>query len=453
VVDVLRFDLHQPRDPGGEDGGQWVSTPSLPDLDMEGFSLISRAEGSFGTLEMGVDDVGDVRLAFHEGSEARALDLGNNEVADLRDILERLAVARDDLDDDAESDWVYDDYRFGYGDAHKVELYGNGLISVAFFADDDDPYMLNLDPPYEADPEDEGSDDVQGVLDAIDDVLNEVDAKRSSTGGELRKYNPSQPRDPGGEDGGQWVSRPAGAASAALKDVLKLAGKIDLEPDEKLVGSDKADGRAGAIRIAMTERGDEKSVRLGLGGDRFAGRYDESGPWRAGPDKTTALNAERKKLRDEQDALNAEWDHADPARRAAIEARLNEIDEMKTDDVYPAGYTAKLGLPALERLRSTLSDAIAAGAKLQAELDDDREPDRPTEGYWTLAQGSIPGEWADVHYNVYLDDPSVGVEVYLGAVPHGSGLDFDDLTGNEQAASLDPDEMKKVLRLFDKYVG
>jgi hypothetical protein len=69
-------------------------------------------------------------------------------------------------------------------------------------------------------------------------------------------------------------------------------------------------------------------------------------------------------------------------------------------------------------------------------------------------EGSVPGDWADVHYQVTLDDDlTVGTRVRLGAVPHGSGQTLDDLTGNEQGAVLDDAEARKLLRLLGQYAG
>jgi hypothetical protein len=59
-----------------------------------------------------------------------------------------------------------------------------------------------------------------------------------------------------------------------------------------------------------------------------------------------------------------------------------------------------------------------------------------------FAEGSIAGEWADVHYRVDLDDIAIGVQVAIGAVPHGSGLDLHELSGYEAAASLSPAEAR-----------
>jgi hypothetical protein len=222
---------------------------------------------------------------------------------------------------------------------------------------------------------------------------------------EIRRFNPLEERD----ERGRWS-----VGGAALRDLLKLADKIDLDRDEKLIGSDKLDMRGGGIRIALTEVHGVKSFRLGIGGEGFG----HGGVWHGN------------------------------------RGGLGNVDDPDGID----GFTAKLDEPAVKKLHATLVKSLGVGKKVQAELDaayrEDRpEPPRPEQGFWTIAEGSIPGEWADIAYNVYLDDPSVGVEVHIGAVPHGSGRDLDDLTGSDQAARLDPTEAGKFIRLLDKYVS
>lgn len=178
---VRRFDPMQKRDPDGK-WGDGIPGPGLPDLDMEGFNLVSSAEGTFGELQMGVDDLGDVRLAWREDGHSRALDIGSDELAELGDALDELVVERDKFGVDGSADELIDEHWFGASQEHKAELLGNGLIVVTFGAEDPDPWTLTLDPPHEADPnnpDDEDYDDVQAVLDAIDDVLTEVDGHRA----------------------------------------------------------------------------------------------------------------------------------------------------------------------------------------------------------------------------------------------------------------------------------
>lgn len=307
-------------------------------------------------------------------------------------------------------------------------------------------------------------------------------------------FDPSEPRIPGGPHGGEWGSG-GGSVGKALKDALKLDGKIDLGPDEKLVGSDKLLADSGSIRMALTETHGKKSLRLGLGGPVFGSREDEAGPWR-GSDKVAELNAERKKLSDEEDSVNAELDtldanpHADPARKAALQKRLDELDELDKGQVGASGYTATLDEGGMQRLHSALADALDKGVahdrrvnggydrleELDKQLDKmDAMPagsstpateakynallaerqalhkSLDAEDYTIFAEGSVPGAGADVHYRVEFDDPSSGVVVYVGAVPHDSGLDFSDLTSEEQAARLDEAETKKFLRQLQSF--
>ena len=322
---------------------------------------------------------------------------------------------------------------------------------------------------------------------AMTDLLARRADPRDPAAPMVRKFNPGQPRVPGGEHGGEW------SATGAIKDALKLAGKIDLDPDENLLGSDKVIGDGGAIRMALTDRNGHRSLRLGIGDSGFGSRDDEAGPWRGGPDRTAAVNADRKRLRDERESLEAEWDQfaSNPARRAAIEARLEELDDMDTGEVYPSGYTAKLDESAAAQLRSTVADGFAAGEAQWADLnagydkldrlnaqrdrlrgldhlftpEEEAKWDSLTEqierleaqlelqnfDYTIYAEGSIPGEWADVHYRVEMDEVASGVRVLLGAVPHGSGLDLEGL--DDTRAILDPAEARKFLRLLARYTS
>ena len=229
---------------------------------------------------------------------------------------------------------------------------------------------------------------------------------------ELRRFDPSlHPHSPAN---GEFIGTPGGAAGGALHDALKLAGKIDLDPDERLIGSDKLDMRGGGIRLALTEAHGVRSLRLGIGGEGFG----HGGVWHGN------------------------------------RGGLGNVDDPDGID----GFTAKLDEPAVKQLHATLIKALADGKGKQLEVDKAYsaglpDPPRPAQGFWTMAEGSIPGEWADVAYNVYLDDPSVGVEVHIGAVPHDSGRDLADLTGSDQAARLDPAEAQKLIKLLGKYVS
>jgi hypothetical protein len=293
------------------------------------------------------------------------------------------------------------------------------------------------------------------------------------------KFNKAEPRVPGGEHGGEWT------ATGAIKDVLKLAGKIELADGEKLLGSNKIDGDQGTVRLALVGHGDRRSLRMGIGGAGFGGRSDGAGPWRGGPDRTAETNAEQKRLRDEQDAIGKELDrldadpHADPGRKAALRKRFDEIDDMGTGDVYASGYTAKVDPAGSARLQAELSAALDAATKEEkrqnkvfdeierldaqpglTDAEQERldalqaEADGFAAGQYVYGEGTVPGEWADVHWRVVMDDDlSIGTQVELGAMPHGSGFGLGDLTGDGRGAILDPAETRKLLRMLGQYAG
>lgn len=315
----------------------------------------------------------------------------------------------------------------------------------------------------------------------------------------VRRFDPAlHPHSP---DDGKFVE--------TLGDALKLAGKIDLDPGEELVGSDKVSSNFGQVRMALTRRNGKSFLRIGLGNGDFGTRDDDAGPWRGGPGKVAEINAENQRLRDERDRLNQEYDDliesgADPERLEVISRRIDEIDDTGPGEVTESGYTARLDGPAVERLRAELSDAIEKGARVIAASDaqydeierlevqakdadfharrdplvekynvalaggppispeDDAELDRLTD-IWvgrrdridklkaeadatdlyrpSLTEGSVPGEWGDVHYQVYVDDAEL---IFLiAAVPHGS---TDDPFGNETDASLREAEARKLLQ-------
>lgn len=60
----------------------------------------------------------------------------------------------------------------------------------------------------------------------------------------------------------------------------------------------------------------------------------------------------------------------------------------------------------------------------------------------SLTTGTVPGEWADIRYEVYVDDPESGVQVRVAAVPHGA--DEDD----RFQAHLDPASVGRFLAVL-----
>lgn len=341
-----------------------------------------------------------------------------------------------------------------------------------------------------------------GTLKSLQDVadLYGVTASASSGVSVVARFNPDQDRwdagTPGGL-GGQF--RGDGLPDLDPKrDKLKLAGKIDLSEGESLLSSGKVDGDYGGVRAAWTGSVDgAKSLRLGVGGEGFGARDSEQGlpAWQGNRDNTESINAERARLRVERDRLDAELDRldadpdADPGRVAALQARFDELEDMGFAEVSPAGYTAKLDQSTADKLRAELTAGLAAGAQAQATLDayydeverleaiqeslkymgrkwtDEEDAlwdetaaalkelraNEPNRDYQIFVEGSVPGEWADIHYRVELDDPTVGVQTYIAAVPHGGGLD--ELTANEQRGIFDTTEMRKILKLLNPTPG
>ncbi|MFG1955034.1 hypothetical protein [Micromonospora sp. NPDC048830] len=289
------------------------------------------------------------------------------------------------------------------------------------------------------------------------------------------------------------TGRPAG------KDRLKLAGRMDLHEGERLIDSDKVTGDFGTVRVAaVTDRTGVVALRLGLGGPAYGSREDAAGPWLGGPDPTVALNARRKVRRDEREAVDAELTSleaepaTDPVRKAALEARYRVLDDMDLAEVYPLGYTAVLNQRAVQQLRATLAGALAAEAEIQGVADaywtehDHLEAIRdglrgmtrkwtpeeearwdtatadlealavagPDVKYTIFAEGSIPASWADIHYRVELDDPGMGVDAILAAVPHGPDhLTLDELCGVDAAARLNRTQATKILRILARHGG
>jgi hypothetical protein len=305
------------------------------------------------------------------------------------------------------------------------------------------------------------------------DVFGSWPGNHDGHHGVKAKFNPSEPRVPGGEHGGEWGS---GGAGGALKDTLKLAGRIQLGKDEKLVGSAKIDGDGG-IRMALTETHGVKSLRLGLGGEMYGkANRDEGIPAWDGNPPHVLPEADRKRLDAEHDALDHEYDTATPARQSEIQARMEAIREQLTAGDGEFNGTAKLDQYSMGRLADKIRPALAEAVdQLKAEnkawdeleallAKGDADPARVAElrqktrsvpgspGYDGIVfdKGIIPGsEWGDVHYSVELDDPTQGVTVRLGVQPKNTPDDWGD--GKDWQGHFDAAETTKFLRLLDKY--
>ena len=290
----------------------------------------------------------------------------------------------------------------------------------------------------------------------------------------MRHFNPNEPRIPGGPHGGEWGS--GGGVSHVLKDALNLDGRIDLAHDEKLVGSAKIDGDVGGIRMALTEQGGHRTLRLGLGGEDYGKRNRDEGipAWDGNPSKSPLSDADRKRLDAESEALDAEYESASPARQEQIDAQQADIREQLAADDRGFNGTAQLDDYGMRRLadliRPALADAVeqdkrqndawdeiealeAKGNPDPARMERLREIARAdATDYLTFAQGIVPGSaWGDVHFSVELDDPSIGPYVKLGVQPKGAPDDWG--TGLDWQGRFDAAETKKFLKLLGQYAS
>lgn len=456
---IRRYDPLQLRDPDGK-WGDGVPGPSTGFFDMAGFDNVVEIEGTFGDLAMGTDEVGDVRLAFRDNGQVVEMDLGGEDIAGLGDALEELADARRELPDDAEPRGVYDDRRFGFEDSHKVELLGNGQIVVTFGAEEDDPATLLLDPPDDGDEDVEATDDAADLIAAIDEVLAGGDVDRAVV---ERKYNASQIRDLDG----QWSD----GTPSPLSDPLRLADRIRLDPGETYLGSARVDADQGGIRMALTDRGGRRMLRLGAGGEGYGQRDRDNGiaAWDGNPAREPLPEAERQRLEAERDALEDEWDTATPERQAEINARTDDLREQLNETNSAFAGTASLDEYSwrriADRIRPALQEAIEQHRTENAAWDEiekleaagDFDPARMAElrriaraddaGYITFTEGIVPGsEWGDVHFRVEMDDDEP--YVMLGVAPKGAPDNWGD--DQDWMGVFDPAETRKFFRLLDK---
>lgn len=478
-----RFDPTQLRD----DHGRWSDGPGgAVSYTLDAF------EDLYGAI---VDDryAGDLYVSVHDGGEfvlsevdetgRRTVlldDLTSNSGRRLADDVEWAGEA--DIPDDAESDahvrlidWHTTD------DGVVVGYDPSGEVSVRF-PRRDDAKPRNL---HDYDIQDLSGGDARDLVEALRDMADareDLDVERSATRARLRalanqiqrKFNPNQLRDPGGEHGGQWVKSPGEAAEAAGKDLLKLAGKIDLERDEQLLASAKLDSGAGGVRMALTERAGKRMLRFGVGGEGYGKRdRDEGTPaWDGNPSRAPLSDHERKRLDQEQADLDAEYDSASPARQAEIDNRLADIREQLTAGDLGFNQTAQLDEYStrrlIDRIRPALDEAVdqekaqnaawdeidaleAKGNPDPARMANLRENARAdSDQPIVFVEGIVPGSaWGDVHFQVELDDLSVGPQVVLGVQPKGAPDDWGD--DKDWQGKFDIAETRRLLKLLDKF--
>lgn len=286
------------------------------------------------------------------------------------------------------------------------------------------------------------------------------------------KFDPGQLRDPGGEDGGQWVKNPGSAAKAVAGDALKLAGKIDLDNDETLLGSGKVDGADGGIRLAAIGRDGQRTIRLGAGSEGYGKRDASTGAraWDGNPANPFAdPEAAHRELHNEEESLDEEFQSASPSRQEEIEERLQEIRALQEEDDFNG--TAALDEVSARRLADRIRPALDEAAEQEQiedeawsdleRLQEEANPDpeqlaklrmlsrADATDAVVFRKGIIPGsEWGDVHFSVELDDPTVGPYLMLGVKPKDAPDDWGDT--RDWQGRFDMAQADKFLRLLDK---
>lgn len=253
------------------------------------------------------------------------------------------------------------------------------------------------------------------------------------------------------------------------RDKLKLAGRILLDGDEKLVSSGKLDGDDGVVRTAVTLRGGRPSLRIAVD------ISDDGLPkWTGNAPRTAEIQAERELI----EAELAQLDEDDPRYDRLIDKR-NDLGEGDW-------FTARLDEESSRQLHARLGAALAAATdvekrermrwdkidRLERERDklrgmgrkwtekEDARWDSLTEQIEALEAGTddasvsefdeegvVPGDWGDVHYHVYFEEVYTGARVLLGVRPHGVDADWEN--GREWKGTFDATETSRIMRLID----
>jgi len=221
----------------------------------------------------------------------------------------------------------------------------------------------------------------------------------------VRKFNPGQPRVPGGEHGGEW------STTGAIKDALKLAGRIDLREDESLIASDWVGDSIGDADVVMALLNTSDGPRLYLG----IVASDDRRRWSA-EDYGSTLELDLDRVRQ-------------------IRSQLAELDSLAR------------------------REAAAMEKKVDAYLQEDRPLDFDTD--ITVAEGVIPGGgWGDLGYLVELNDAEpIGWRAMLGVLPLGSAEKFTGGPDSSVYASLSSEalvtanfeaiQVRKLIRQLD----
>jgi uncharacterized protein DUF935 len=368
------------------------------------------------------------------------------------------------------------------------------------------------------------------------------------------KFDPHQPRDPGGEDGGQWVHMPGGGGGRNPLDKLRLAGRIPLADGESLVGSSVyTTANSGIVPMALTRGPGGPRLRIATGVSdedkkRWAGRNlgatanldqqgirqlrgvldemhtsgDEGGKrFRAIEDRETELDQQRRDILKrqfanlsktqarrldqidrkiealdhsisyEQEGLrnSREWlERNDPAGGLRWDEIDAEIAALDPDDDADARHIDRLQreqarlvpsyplrrMRAIREMRKEIEgwqaerDELTANptplspgdqaelAAVDAEIARNNT-ERVGISESTLLEGTIPGEWADLVYEVTTHEmtyeyDNMGITYRIGARPKDADDDW-DLSEDNGATEFEPKELAKLAKMLDDLMG
>lgn len=240
-----------------------------------------------------------------------------------------------------------------------------------------------------------------------------------ATAGEVAaKFNPSEPRIPGGEHGGEW-----GSGGGIGHDLLKLADRISLGDGEKLERSDKVNLSDATAVMAWTSGPGGQHLRFGIVDKGDAGKWrgaNKGGTAVLDEHATAALSQSLEKLAQAGADGNAEAKAFDKAA-GKLSDRLPGEPKGKAEH---AAWLAKL-----------------SPADRQAVQDMGDEYDALYDQPWK--RDAIHADWGTIRFEVWLSEGSTSRgawEVKVAVVPKP------DDTGElpDTAATMTPGNLRKI---------